>query len=351
MLEKDGESDPTGDVDLLSQYARIVEGVIFAGDELQLEEGLERAFELGRRLVVARFTPDDIASLHLGAVELLGVNYPELALSRVAPRIELPLLNLTMAHGMAFREQVEQRYRAAEQANRLEGLRTLAAGIAHDFNNLIGSITGFAEITGDYVEEGSLPWENLHQIQIACKRASDLVSRMLCFARQVPSLPIQQDLAEQVREALAIVRPRLGKLIDLRFENALPATLVLAEAGQVQQIVINLCLNAIEAIGEGGHIEVTLQSAAGCSEVPEGRENDVCLVVRDNGEGMSQDVMQKVFDPFFTTKRPGGSGLGLSMIYSIVKQMRGEIVISSQTHGAARGTAMAVFLPPATSIH
>ncbi|MBN2232892.1 MAG: histidine kinase [Deltaproteobacteria bacterium] len=332
-------------------YAGIVERVMLAGDPLAAEQALAEAFELGRALVGNDATPDDIATLHHLAVLRLAGSHPGLALGDVADRLNQPLLELTMAHGMAFREQEERQAMMAarlEQSARLEALGTLAAGIAHDFNNLLGSIVGYAEMTEDAIAAAGPGRENLRQILIACGRARHLVERMLAFARQKPIHPVARNLAGEVAETLAMLEPGLGEGIRLEFDNALPEVEVLADPGQLQQVVMNLCLNAAEAMEGRGHIRIGLAPAASGDGTPKGRGGDARLRVADNGPGMPPEVRERAFDPFFTTKAPKGSGLGLSITHGIVTQLGGEIVIASRTAGPNTGTEIDVYLPHAT---
>ena len=334
-------------------YALLVEQVVFARDALEYERLLASAFECGRALLGRKANPDDIIDLHHQALQRLGAAHPELRLGEIAERLTLPLMEISMSHGLAFREQMESRFRAIvdarlEQSSKLEALGTLAAGIAHDFNNILGCIVGFTELTQNAVPEGSRGRENLHQILAACARAGDLVRRMLDFARAVPSAPRHHDLVAQVREVLAMLANMLGKGIALEFDSSLPTATILADPGQIQQVIMNLCINAAEAMNGRGTIRLALHPARSAGgAVPPGLADGYCLSVADHGCGMLPEVQARVFDPFFTTKAPQGSGLGLSVTHSIVTQLGGEITLSSRSSGPDTGTEFRVFLPRA----
>lgn len=336
-------------------YAKLVEQVVFAADALEYERLLSEAFERGRALLTRKTNPDDIIDLHHQAIRRLGIAHPELRLGDVAERLTPPLMEISMAHGLAFREQMENRYRAIvdarlEQSGKLEALGTLAAGIAHDFNNILGCIVGFAEMTADSSAEGSRSGENARQILAACRRASELVRRMLDFARATPSAPRLHDLVPQVREVLAMVSNMLGRGIRLEFESSLPSATILADPGQIQQIIMNLCINAAEAMNGRGEIRIGLHPAGAGGNAPRGHEDTYCLSIADQGVGMPPEIQARVFDPFFTTRAPQGSGLGLSVTHSIVTQLGGVITICSRSSGPDTGTEFRVFLPRAADV-
>jgi signal transduction histidine kinase len=342
--------------DVLASYAHLLEQVVRDAGTLTTEQTLTDAFELGRALVANKATPDDIATIHHQAMLQLSSNNPEISFEQIAHRSTLPLLELTMAHGMAFRQQLEQRYRAEaelaarlEQSSRLEAIGTLATGIAHDFNNILGSILGYAEMTEDDLAEASSGRENLLEIRIACSRARSLIDRLLAFARQTPAAPILQDLVAQIEEALNMLRSVLPTDVVLTYRNNLTRddVKILADPGQIQQIVMNLCINAAEAMSGHGAIDIALDGPILREMNTASTTGEICLTVADDGAGMSPEIQARVFEPFFTTKAPKGSGLGLSVIHGIVKQLGGEIVLNSRASGPNTGTTFQIYLPPA----
>lgn len=340
--------------DTFSRYGQLVERAVLDPAPVEREAALSDAFQLGRSLVESDVSAVDLIGQHQSALEALGRRHPALLLNQVAQRLLVPLLELTSAHSMAHAELVQHRQDAAlqaqaEQAARLEALGVLAAGMAHDFNTLLGSIRGYADLAGDLMPaEGA---DYLKQIELACLRASQLVRRMLSFAGQHGGAPQRQVLGNAVSEALALVRPTLGNAVQLQFDNRAPEACVLAEDGQLQQIVINLCINAGEAMSGGGRLDLWLGPA---QEHPEagagaGHAGQLLLAVADSGCGMPPEVQARIFEPFFTTRAPRGSGLGLSVVYGIVKRMQGEIVVHSRSSGAATGTTFYLYFPEAAS--
>jgi signal transduction histidine kinase len=340
----------------LEAYIQLVEKIILAGDNRDAERYLMDAFELGRSLVSQQVSPDEVVGLHDDALIHLARTHPDLPLGRVAERLTKPLMELSMAYGLAFREQMAQRYEAMidarlEQSNKLEAVGMLAAGIAHDFNNIVGSIVGFTEMTGEALAPDAPAQSNIRQVLLACHRASDLVKRMLAFARQETPMAVWLELVTQVREALVMLSAAQQARVSIAFETRIDQAFVMAGPGQIQQIVANLCINAADAMANNGQIVIGLKPARAVTGVPPGHEHDVCLTVADSGCGMTPEVQSRAFDPFFTTKaQNGGSGLGLSVVYGIVKDMGGRIEIRSRSSGPARGTEFRIFLPLAAEM-
>lgn len=333
-------------------YAKIVEQLVTETDPLIKEQVLSIAFEMGRSLLAKEASPDQIVALHHKALLRLGERFPSLQMGEAAAFLTLPLMELTMAHGMSFREFLQAQHQAehareVEQTDRLAALGVLAAGIAHDFNTLLGSVGGYAELTRDELANDSPGQDYLNQIHVACQRAQSLIQRMLAFARQRPVQPSPQDVAKEIEEAILLLRPSLSKKVDFYFENSLGHPLVFADAGQVQQIILNLCLNAGDAIPDHGEVRIELGLATEKTDVPTDHCDDLCITVSDNGCGMPPEIQSRVFDPFFTTKAPKGSGLGLSVTHSIVKQLHGAITLTSKSSGPVTGTSFNIFLPTA----
>jgi light-regulated signal transduction histidine kinase (bacteriophytochrome) len=248
----------------------------------------------------------------------------------------------------AHRQRLDNEIRM--RSSKLEAVGTLAAGIAHDFNNILASIVGFAEMAGDELPADSAVKGNIEQILHGSFRARDLVARMLAFARESKTDPKPVELVAQVREAMAFLRASVRASIEILVEDRMdhrPA-LVLADPVQVLQVVMNLCINSVDAIENHGLITVTVEPAGEHAYVPEGLEAGVCLSVADDGEGLTSEVRERLFDPFFTTKAPGaGSGLGLSVVYGIVSSIGGVIKVRSGEPGMPRGTVFHLFLPAA----
>ena len=234
------------------------------------------------------------------------------------------------------------------QSSKLEAMGTLAAGIAHDFNNILASIVGYAECAADDLAAGSEAKQHVASVIRGCFRARDLVSRMLEFARERRSNPVQVNIEIQVREAIALLRASLRPAIELGYQNRITeeAGMIVADPTQIMQVVMNLCINAAHAMNNHGVIGIHLDAASAVEEAPLELRDGLCITVSDTGSGMTPEVMERIFDPFFTTKPPGeGSGLGLSVVYGIVKNMGGEIKVRSSVAVGSTSTQFQVFLP------
>ncbi len=237
------------------------------------------------------------------------------------------------------------------RSSKLEAVGTLAAGIAHDFNNILASIVGFAELTGDDLPDGSIAKNNVAQILAGSFRARDLVARLLTFAREQTTPPGEVDVADAVREALALLRASLPPTVELALDDDLPApgVRVLAAPGQLMQIVMNLCINSAHAMRDRGTIAIRMGIVPTDTSGQSGRAPPVEAVtvrIADRGTGMRAEVQERMFDPFFTTKMPGeGSGLGLSVVYGIVSSLGGSIAVSSSTNPEDSGTVIDVSIP------
>jgi signal transduction histidine kinase len=336
------------------RYIQILSHVALADSSDNIEVYLDEAFELGRSAVDKMIPPDELINIHHIGVMALASSNPDLTLMHISERLTRPLMEMSMAYGLAFRQQMENRYKGMinarlEESCKLEAIGTLAAGIGHDFNNLLGSIIGFAEMTADSFVENSPGKYNIQQILNASFRARDLVARMLAFARQGPVTLIAVDVVGEVREAIALLRASLRPSVEIIFSTDLESATILADASQIQQIVMNLCINAADAISDRGKIIIDLNVVRE-SDVTGTRYDkepqSICLKILDNGSGIPPETLERVFDPFFTTKAPGkGSGLGLSVVYGIVTGLKGVIQVESSTRGDSQGTEFKIVLP------
>lgn len=235
-----------------------------------------------------------------------------------------------------------------QKGQRLESLGTLAGGIAHDFNNILGAILGFGEMAQQHAAPGSDMSRYLDRVMQAGARARVLVRRILDFSRSGVAERQPVHLQTVVEEALAMLRPTLPETIRIDALLNAGTAAVMADSTQLHQVVINLCTNAGQALGDSGAIEVLLKRDS--TSLPQTLLHGdlvagdyVCLVVTDTGAGMSPEVLHRAFDPFFTTKKVGeGTGLGLSMVHGIVTDMGGAIDIVTEP---GRGTRVTVWLP------
>ncbi|WP_218508294.1 ATP-binding protein [Variovorax sp. dw_308] len=235
-----------------------------------------------------------------------------------------------------------------QKAHRLESLGTLAGGIAHDFNNILGAILGFGEMAQQHAVPGTDMRRHIDRVMQAGARARVLVRRILDFSRSGFAERVPVPIQAVAEEAMAMLRPTLpeGIRFDARLEAGTAA--VLGDGTQLYQVVMNLCTNAAQAIGDAGVIDVGLDRVQSGTRRPLlhgelAAGAYVRLTVSDTGRGMSAEVLQRAFDPFFTTKKVGeGTGLGLSMVHGIVADLGGAIDIESQP---GHGTRVAIWLP------
>ena len=236
------------------------------------------------------------------------------------------------------------------QAQKMEAVGQIAAGIAHDFNNVLGVIQGHAELqlSAGHTDESLL--DSLHEIADAANRAASLTRQLLAFSRKQMLRPRALDLSEVLHNLGKMLGRIIGENIQLHINCAENLPPVLADQVNLEQVVINLAVNARAAMPKGGPLTITAELA-----VVDARHRDrqpdaipgtfVKLRVADAGVGMDQNVRRKIFEPFFTTKDVGkGTGMGLATVYGIVKQHQGWIEVES-TVGV--GTAFMVYLPPA----
>jgi PAS domain S-box-containing protein len=262
--------------------------------------------------------------------------------------------SLSLVRDISERKRIEAERRQFEQqmvqAQKLESLEVLAGGVAHDFNNLIAAIMGHAELTKRRLPPDSPAAPNLQQIEQAAERAADLARQMLAYSGKGRFVVETIDLNRLLEESLHMLKVSVSRNIDLRFNpcNSLPG--IDADATQIRQIVMNLILNAAEAIGnEQGRIVIKTEYRQ-CDEdylrnvwfkkkLPAG--SYVVLEVADSGCGMDEETLAKLFDPFFTTKFTG-RGLGMSAVMGIVRGHKGAIRVESEK---GRGTIFKVLLP------
>ena len=250
-------------------------------------------------------------------------------------------------------KQAETQQRALEaqlrESQKMEAIGTLAGGVAHDFNNLLAAILGNLALAREDVGPDHLAQESLSEINRAAIRARQLVQQILAFSRRQAQELVHQPLAPLVEETLVLLRSLLPAGVRLTTRMGGGELSVLADATQMQQVLMNLCTNAWQALdGRSGEVTVALRTvrldaarALQAGGIPAGAY--ACLSVADNGPGMDAATQRRVFEPFFTTKLPGaGTGLGLAVVHGIVKAHNGTIEISSQPGEGAR---FDVYLP------
>ena len=245
--------------------------------------------------------------------------------------------------------RIEQERLEAElrQAQKMESIGRLAGGVAHDFNNLLAVILNYASFALDEEAENEHVRSYLQQIEAAGERAATLTRQLLAFSRRQILQPEALDLGVVVRGIEKMISRLLGEDIEIVPLLADDLGAVTADPGQIEQVIMNLVVNARDAMPRGGRLVIetaNVDVADSGDEFPDVKPGSyVVLVVRDNGSGMEPAVREQIFEPFFTTKTVGkGTGLGLSTVYGIVKQSGGEITVQSEP---GQGSAFRVFLP------
>ncbi|HET7536212.1 MAG TPA: ATP-binding protein, partial [Candidatus Didemnitutus sp.] len=246
-------------------------------------------------------------------------------------------------------EQARRRQLEAQlqQAQKMESIGTLAGGIAHDFNNILTGILGFCDLTRLAAKDDPEVLEGLAEISAAGRRARDLVAQILTFSRKRQANPVPIELYRIVSESLKLIRASTPATVEI--VSRLERGMIMADPSQIHQVVVNLCTNAVHAIGarKDGRLEVTIQHvAADAAPAAPGTPSrgSLCLRVADNGTGMDATTLERIFDPFFTTKPAGeGTGLGLSIVQGVVASFGGSITVRS-TPGV--GSTFELFFPP-----
>jgi PAS domain S-box-containing protein len=242
-------------------------------------------------------------------------------------------------------------YRAMEerlrQSQKMEAIGTLAGGVAHDFNNILMVISGYGSVLADALASDPKLRGHIEQIQKASERAASLTRQLLAFSRKQAIQPVPLNLNEIVTGIEKLLHRLISENIHISTKLSPDLGTVLADAGQIEQVILNLAVNARDAMPQGGRFTLETRNAEFAnsgvtpSHMKPGRY--VEFIVTDTGIGMGVDVQARVFEPFFTTKPAGkGTGLGLSTVYGIVQQANGHVTFTSQPGG---GTTFRIYLP------
>jgi PAS domain S-box-containing protein len=235
-----------------------------------------------------------------------------------------------------------------QQAQKMEAVGTLAGGIAHDFNNLLQGILGYSEIILRKKEEDHPDHRRLREIQKLAQRASELTQQLLTFSRKVESILRPVDLNQEVMQVHKLLKRTIPKMINIELHLQKDLRVINADPAQMEQIMMNLAVNARDAMPGGGTLVFETENVV----LEEGELKNrtwaqpgkyVLLTISDTGQGMDRETMEHIFEPFFTTKEVGkGTGLGLAMVYGIVKAHGGHIACYSEPE---KGTTFQIFLP------
>jgi signal transduction histidine kinase len=268
---------------------------------------------------------------------------------------ELHRVNAALEAKIAEQVRTEDARKRTElqlfQSQKMEAMGTLASGIAHDFNNLLTVILLNAEAALDDVPKDPAVEAALREIKKSGTRAAEVVRQIMTFGRKSPAGRRPENVSDMVTEAVAMLRHALQTGIEVRINVAPDLPQVLADATQVQQVLLNLGNNALQALPDaGGILEIDAVAVTCESNVPTvaglrpGRY--VRITVRDNGHGMNMDTLERVFDPFFTTKAPGkGTGLGLAVVHGIMQLHEGTVTVRSEV---GNGSTFSLYFPVAT---
>jgi PAS domain S-box-containing protein len=258
-----------------------------------------------------------------------------------------PTGTLSIGEDITERHQLEAQLR---QAQKMEAMGRLAGGVAHDFNNVLTAIYAYVELIREELPEGSPAHKDLGEVRKAAERATALTRQLLAFSRQQLLESRILDLNELVAEFENMLRRVIGEDVDLRLTLGTDTGNVRADPGQLHQVIMNLVINARDAMPQGGTLiletgnaDLTEQHAQAQGHQPVTPGRYVMLAVSDTGTGMTPEVQAHIFEPFFTTKERGkGTGLGLSTVYGIVRQSGGHIWVYTEP---GRGTTFKVYLP------
>ena len=252
---------------------------------------------------------------------------------------------LCISRDISQRKQLEEQLR---QAQKMEAIGKLAGGVAHDFNNLLTAIMGFSELMLVKMEPDNPFREGVHEINRAGKRAAALTQQLLAFSRKQVLKPKIVNLNQVVKSIEKMLERIIGEDIRLRSQQDPHLDKIKADAGQVEQIILNLTINAADAMPNGGTLTIKTEnkvieesSLLGSPPSQSRPGRFVRLSISDSGEGIDKRIIPQIFEPFFTTKS-NGTGLGLSVVYGIVKQHNGWIDVSSHYR---EGSTFHIYFP------
>jgi len=255
---------------------------------------------------------------------------------------------LSIVRDTTDRKDIEERLL---QSQKLEAIGTLSGGIAHDFNNILAIILGHTELAMDLISKKHTAYAKLEQILRASLKARDLIRQILSFSRKTASKKKALHLGALTKETLTLLRSTIPATIEIKQETDCASDIIMADATQIHQMILNLCTNAEQEMHETGgiltvsltNVDLTEDDILQYQDLKPGTHTK--LTVKDTGRGIDADIMNRIFEPFFTTKQKGnvkGTGLGLATVHGIIKQHKGDIHVESRP-GA--GASFQVYLP------
>ena len=319
-----------------------------AGDNMETEI-FRRSKELAEVNRQLRASNQAMQDLHQQISQLMAQADTDLEVAQKVPFVISPATSEEMLGRVgkliSARKQAEDQLR---QAQKLDAIGHLAGGIAHDFNNLLTAILGYNQLLADEVRDRPVALEFADEVRLASEKAAALTFQLLAFSRrQVMQLQLL-DLSHSVSNMDKMLRRIIGEDIELQVHTVPGLHQVKADTSQVDQLILNLAVNARDAMPDGGrliiktaNVELTGEYSGGYIGIKPGEY--VMLAVSDSGRGMDDATKSRIFEPFFTTKEPGkGTGMGLSIVYGIVKQNGGEIFVHSEV---GLGSVFKIYLP------
>lgn len=297
-------------------------------------------------------------SYHPWAVLIVGIFFTGLLVSviyiaQVAQirAIILKQMNENLKNEIADRIHAEETKQKLEvallQGQKLQSIGTLAGGIAHDFNNILYAIIGYTEISRDDVPKDSLVYKNLGKVLSAAHRGQELIARILAFSRRQHHEFEVINLRSTIEAALSLLQPTIPASVIIHFHPKLDME-ILGNQTQLHQVLVNIITNAVDAMEGEGTITIKMKSIAAqddyLKQFPKIQSVNYCKIdITDTGHGMDQQTLERIFEPFYTTKEVGkGTGLGMSIVHTIIKEHGGEISIMSQL---GHGTTFTILLP------
>ena len=236
------------------------------------------------------------------------------------------------------------------QSQKMEALGTLVGGIAHDFNNMLQVILGYSDLLLSDKRKSEPGYDELRTIIETAKGGADLVTKLLAFGQQAPIFPVNMDLNHQISQLSTLMSRTLPQVVQVDLDLAEGPSTIHADHGQIDQLVMNLAINAAEAMPNGGRLKIATKTASLDDEYCRGHHglrpgSYVMLSISDTGRGMDKETLARIFDPFFSTKQRGstrGTGLGLSVVQGIAQQQGGHITCESEP---GKGTEFKIYFP------